>query len=320
MAKPTFVLCVLSLIAGCMIALPEPYTYAWQSSAMSLPPGVTLGNTHGCVDVANNGDVYLCTDSKPAIFVFDANGVFKKNICEDLSGGLHGLEIVQEGDTEYLFVAHTAQHQVQKRSLDGEVLLSVAWPQESGKYNSADEYAPTSVTVLPDGRFMVADGYGKSWVHIYDAEGNWQSCFGGWGSEAGKFKTPHGISYDAYIDKVVVADRENRRLQLFNTDGTFSSSVPAVLNRPCHVDVNEDGWLVAELEGRVTILNREGEVLKHLGEQPDPTLRATNRVDYDKWSDGIFLSPHCAAWGKNGDIWVSDWNFRGRLSHLTIER
>lgn len=313
------VLCLIAFALGCAISPPAPFDYQWHSNWMSLPDGISLGNTHGCVEVAKNGDVYLSTDSKNAIFVFDEHGHYKKSFGAELTGGLHGLEIVMQDSVEYLWTAHTALHQVQKLTLDGEVLMTVAWPEQSGKYTSADEYAPTSVTVLPNGNFMVADGYGKSWVHIYDADGNWQSCFGGWGTAAGEFKTPHGITYDSFIDKVIVADRENRRLQLFNTDGTFSHCITTALNRPCHVDVNATGWLVAELEGRVTILNRTGDVLKHLGEQPDRKLRANNRVDYDKWSDGIFLSPHCAAWGSNNDIWVSDWNFRGRLSHLKIQ-
>ena len=320
MTKTLRMFIIASFLLGCMMMPSAPFDFQWHSDWMNLPEDMSLGNTHGCVEVASNGDVYLSTDSRNAIFVFDQHGNYKKSFGSELAGGLHGLEIVEQDSVEYLWTAHTALHQVQKLTLDGEVLMTVAWPEQSGKYKSAAEYAPTSVTVLPSGNFMVADGYGKSWIHIYDADGNWQSCFGGWGTAAGEFKTPHGITYDPFIDKVIVADRENRRLQLFNTDGSFSHGIATKLNRPCHVDVNEAGWLVAELEGRVTMLKRTGDVLKHLGEQPDSKLRATNRVDYDKWSDGIFLSPHCAAWGNNNDIWVSDWNFRGRLNHLTLGR
>jgi sugar lactone lactonase YvrE len=316
MRQPLIFLAVLAFALGCFQSNSTPLHYTWDAGWMKLPDGVNLGNTHGCVALDAQGRVYLNTDSSRSVMVFAPDGQFLHSMGEDMAGGLHGMDIVQADGAETIWVTHTGLHQVRQLDMAGETLRQWSWPESSKKYTSAKEYKPTSVAVLPDGRFFVADGYGKGWVHAYSAEGVWEFCFGGPGSEAGKFQTPHGITWDEEIQRLVVADRENRRLQVFHPDGTLDRVVATPLNRPCHVDAGPEGWLVAELEGRVSILDRDGAVLAHLGEQENPALRATNAVDRDKWHDGMFLSPHCAAWGKQGDLWVVDWNFRGRLNRL----
>ena len=320
-------LCGLGFALGCVQGPPVSpaewprlgaanWTYAWQPDWMKLPSGIETGNTHGCVTLDADGRVYLNTESERAVMVFEKDGRYLRSFGKDLAGGLHGMEIVGEKGAETLWVTHTGLHQVRQLSMEGEVLRQWSWPDESGKYKNENQYKPTAVAVLPDGRFFVTDGYGQGWVHAYDAAGKWQFCFGGPGLEAGKFQTPHGITWDEQIQRLVVADRENRRLQVFHADGRLDRVIETPLNRPCHVDAGPLGWLVAELEGRATILDRSGKVLAHLGEQPDPALRARNGIQPELWQEGSFLSPHCAAWGPQGDIWVVDWNFRGRLNHL----
>ena len=105
-------------------------------------------------------------------------------------------------------------------------------------------------------------------------------------------------------------------VQVFTSDGKLDRVVDSDLRRPCHVDAGPQGWAVAELAGRVSLLDREGNALARLGNQPDPALRAKNGIPRDQWRDGEFLSPHCAAWGPGGDVWVVDWNAKGRLTRL----
>lgn len=319
---PTF-----ALALGCVLAnRPSPetwlrigegsWTYAWQPKWMNLPNGVETGNTHGCVALDSTGRVYLNTDSARAVMVFSPDGTFLHSFGEELAGGLHGMEITGQGVEERLWLTHTGRHEVLQATLEGEILWTLPWPEESGLYDSSEEYKPTSIAVAPDGRFWVADGYGKGWIHAYSADREWQKSFGGPGSELGQFRTPHGITWDEEINRLVVADRENRRLQLFTAGGVFERVVDSELRRPCHVDAAPEGWVVAELAGRVSLLNREGVPLARLGSQPNPELRAKNGIPEESWSDGEFLSPHCAAWGPNGDLWVVDWNAWGRLTHL----
>ena len=74
--------------------------------------------------------------------------------------------------------------------------------------------------------------------------------------------------------------------------------------------------VVADLAGRVTILGPENELVCHLGDNPDPEKRAKNGVPSDQWKNGEFISPHCARWDAEGNLYVMDWVSEGRISKL----
>ena len=280
--------------------------------------GGGLGSTHGCVLVDRAGRILANTDTEQAVVVFSPAGERESAWGKDLAGGLHGMALVEEGGEEFLYLAHIGRHQVLKATLEGEILWSVGWPEESKLYASESEYLPTSVAVRPDGGFYVADGYGKSWIHQYDAERRYVRSFGGPGSEPGKLSTPHGIFLDQRGSEPVllVADRENGRLQSFDLDGKFLAVVASDLKRPCHVHRRGRELVVPELAGGVVLLGEKNEFLARLGENADPTKRANHGVPPEQWADGQFLSPHCAAFGPGGEVYVLDWNASGRLSKL----
>jgi DNA-binding beta-propeller fold protein YncE len=281
-----------------------------------------LGNTHGCVLVDRDGRILANTDTENAVVIFSPDGKRQAAWGKELAGGLHGMALVDEGGKQVLYLAHTGRHQVLKATLDGEILWSVGWPQESKIYASENEYMPTSVAVRPDGGFYVADGYGKSWIHQYDAERKYVRSFGGPGSEPGKLATPHGIFLDTRgkAPVLLVADRENGRLQSFDLDGNFLAVVATDLKRPCHIQGRGSELVVPELAGGVVLLDENNKFVARLGENADPARRANNGVPHEQWSDGQFLSPHCAAFGPGGEIYVLDWNASGRLSKLAPRR
>ena len=68
----------------------------------------------------------------------------------------------------------------------------------------------------------MADGYGNSSVHKFSPEGQHLLSWGSRGTGPGQFSTPHGIWVDSH-DRVYVADRENNRVQIFDTEGRFIS-------------------------------------------------------------------------------------------------
>ena len=67
---------------------------------------------------------------------------------------------------------------------------------------------------------------------------------------------------------MLVCDRENRRLCHFDFDGKFVSSITQHLRRPCQVSFHGDCAVVSELEGRVTILDRDNAPVAFLGDNP----------------------------------------------------
>ena len=191
------------------------HTYRWIAGFATLPDGSELGNTHGCVAVDSRGRIYFNTDTPRSICVFEADGSFVKAWGEDFAGGLHGMTLVREGDQEFLYLAHTGRHEVLKATLDGDVVWTLGVPEEAGIYEQPGQYRPTDVVVAPDGTIFVADGYGMSWVHQFDADRRYVRSFGGKGTEPGKMRTPHGLMIDTRgaEPRLIVADRENGRLQ-----------------------------------------------------------------------------------------------------------
>jgi hypothetical protein len=81
---------------------------------------------------------------------------------------------------------------------------------------------PTDVTWDAAGNIYVADGYGNSRVAKYDRNGKWIKNWGSTGTAEGQFRVVHGIQIDA-ANNVYVADRDNRRIQVFDTEGTFKT-------------------------------------------------------------------------------------------------
>ena len=285
--------------------------------------GKTLGSTHGCMVVDKQGRILVNTDTEAAVIVFNSAGEVVETFGKEFRGGLHGMAIREEGDEEFLYLAHTGRHEVVKTTLEGDVLWTLGYPEEAGIYKGADEYRPTAVAVAPDGRLFVGDGYGKSWVHIYDKDRNYVKSIGGRGKEDGKFQTPHGLWMDTRKDEplLMVADRENSRLQWFTLDGKFVKKVTEGMGRPCSVYMlqgkGREGWFaVADLTGRVAIMNDKDKLVCLLGDNAPKGQRATNRVKREDWKVGRFFAPHSVTCDAEGSLYVMDWNALGRVSKL----
>src|SRR5262249_55586661 len=157
------------------------------------------------------------------ICVFDAQGKFLTSWGDRFVGGAHGLDIRREKDGEYLYHCDIAHHVVVKTDLNGKVIWEKGLPKEANVYKDNMPFVPTNVAFAPNGDFYIADGYGSSFIHQYDINGNYIRTIGGVGEEAGKLKCPHGL----YVDKrgneplLAVADRSNHRTQYFTLDGKF---------------------------------------------------------------------------------------------------
>ena len=81
---------------------------------------------------------------------------------------------------------------------------------------------PTDVAWDAAGNIYVADGYGNSRIAKYDRNGKWIKNWGSTGTEPGQFRVVHGIAIDA-TGTVYVADRDNKRIQVFDAEGTFKT-------------------------------------------------------------------------------------------------
>jgi DNA-binding beta-propeller fold protein YncE len=77
---------------------------------------------------------------------------------------------------------------------------------------------PTDIAIAPGGDIYVSDGYAGNRVHRFRSDGALVQSWGELGSGPGEFLTPHAI-WVMRDGRVVVADRENNRLQVFTPDG-----------------------------------------------------------------------------------------------------
>lgn len=294
------------------------HRYEWLRDWARLPAGMEFGNTHGCVVPDSQGRILMNTDSEHSVVIFDLAGNYLDSWGVRLAGGLHGMTLVTENASDYLYLAHHKRREVIKAELDGQILWTFGYPVESGVYDSRENFRPTSVAVHSDGRLFVADGYGESWVHLYDPDRRYLRSIGGKGSEAGKMMTPHGLWIDtrAETSVLLVADRENHRLQIFSLEGEHLDIIEGELRRPCNMHQRDEDIVVADLAGRVTIFDKDFHLVTHLGDNPDPAKRAQNGVPREEWVNGQFISPHSACWDEHGDLYVTDWLAQGRISKL----
>ena len=79
---------------------------------------------------------------------------------------------------------------------------------------------PTDVAWDAQGNIYVADGYGTARVAKYEPTGKYIKSWGSRGTGPGQFNVVHGIVIDA-AGNVYVADEGNRRVQVFDREGTF---------------------------------------------------------------------------------------------------
>ena len=295
---------------------------AWQFETVpgwcESPKGPYYGSTHGGIGVARDGTVFISREGDDhAITVHDGQGKLLRTIPG--YGGIHDLKVVQEGDQEFLYGAYLKGQQVIKLTLEGELVWAFDREQlvEKGVW-VGKKFAVTAVAVGPDGRVYVCDGYASSQVHVLDKNGQYLSTFGGKGTGEGKFKTSHGITVDMRSGEptLLVADRENRRLQRFDMDGKFMEVVATDLRRPCAFSFHGEYLAVAELHGRVVILDGDNQVVCELGTNDDKSQAAQKGVPPEKWQEGVFTAPHGLSFDHDGNLIVMDWNRFGRITFL----
>lgn len=294
------------------------HQYEWIKNWARLPEGLRFGNTHGAVVVDSHGRVLMNTDSENAIMMFDPDGKFIKAWGKEWQNGTHGMALQKENKTEYLYLTHFNRHEFAKCTLDGEVVWVKGYPKDSGVYENAEAFKPTGIAIAPNGDFYVTDGYGKSFVHHYNTKAEYVRTWGGVGSDIGQLKQPHGIWVDTRerVPRVLVADRANHRLQFFSLDGKPLGQVTEGLRLPSNFHQRGTDIVIADLEGRVTILDKNNRLITHLGDNENPKLRGQNPVPPDQWKDGQFISPHCPRWDAAGNLYVAEWLSSGRITKL----
>lgn len=304
----------------------EVLTHNWGE----LPRDYQWQTTHN-VAFDSQGHAYITHQGigklMDTILVFDATGKFVRSFGKAFHGGGHGIEIRKEGSEEFCYLSNTwtKELKVMKTTLKGEVVWFKGRPDIKEYADPKVGYSPTNICFLPDGGFVVGDGYGSGYLMRYDRDAKLLNTFGGKGTVLGKFQTPHGQGLDNRVkDKptLVVCDRANHRLQTFNLNGTpIGATEPnEVVLFPAHARFRGDVLLVADLHARVSLFDKDNKVIAHLGDDEawrKKVLGPGNvRKDPKQWEVGKFVHPHDANFDAAGNLLVVEWVEPGRVSFL----
>jgi len=155
---------------------------------------------------------------------------------------------------------------------------------------------PTDVAFDSDDNIYVSDGYTNSRVAKFDKRGTWVKTWGSRGSggahaseNPSQFNTPHNIGVDRQ-NNVYVADRNNRRIQVFDRDGNFLRFIhlnaaydkkrhPVLGNTPANAPDETQPWTICITNtptqylftsdsepGRIYKLTLDGKIVGMIGE------------------------------------------------------
>ena len=283
-----------------------------------LPEGKAIGPTHGGVVVdPRTGLVYVSTDAEHAILVYRPDGTLEKTIAPECSG-FHAMDIAIEDGRTVLYGAQLKNSlRICKIDTEGDLLMEMSaktHPELPGGWNGV-----TGVAVAPDGSIFCSMGYGSNLMHKFRADGTHLKSFGGkGGGQAVLTETSHGLKVDTRFSppRLLVCDRENRRLFHADLEGQWIGEIVTGLRRPCAVSLHGDVCAIAELEGRVTVIDKEGRILTHLGNNPNKEQWAKYKVDVRAIPEGVFTAPHGLGFDLHGNLYVQDWNISGRITKL----
>ncbi len=119
-------------------------------------------------------------------------------------------------------------HAVLKFSPQGKLLLTLGTPGTAGRPPQAFT-EPNDVAIAADGSIFVAEAHNDQYmdqeapagvgrISKFSADGTFIKSFGTYGYGPGQFRGAHALAFDSK-GRLFVADRGNRRLQIFDQDG-----------------------------------------------------------------------------------------------------
>jgi DNA-binding beta-propeller fold protein YncE len=246
--------------------------------ALTLPSNMTMG-APSSVAITRQGHLLVFNRGDHPLLEFDGAGKFVRGFGESQYNRPHGMRLDGEGN---IWTTDVNANTVRKMSPHGEVLLTLKAEQ------------PTDIGFGPAGDVYVVQGHGISEPRVlkFDKRGTLITSWGGKGTGPGQFDIAHSVVVDAK-GLVYVADRQNRRVQVFDANGKYVKEWK-YLGLPCGLFIDAKGqmYLVTGFAGQILRLDANGKALAATG-QAGKGL-------------GEFGEAHYLAIGPRDDIYVAD--------------
>ena len=259
----------------------DKYTYEVNEEWASLPEGWEMPAAAVAIDSQDRVFVFNRSPEHP-IVIFDREGNYLSSWGKGLVTFAHAILIDREDN---VWLVDRDAGQVMKLTPGGEPLMTIGTkghrsdtgvdPADfsSNAYKNVTHGGepfnmPAGIAITPSGDIFVADGYANCRVHKFSPQGELLLSWGEPGSGPGQFNLPHGV----WIDKdgrVMVADRENDRVQAFTQEGEYITTWPTHLIGPAcfYVDDENVVYIPEHNGGLVSVLTLDGERLAQWGSQ-----------------------------------------------------
>ncbi len=282
------------------------YLYELDENWAKVPAELIFHNAYS-VAIDSQDNVYVINSNPHQVIIFDKTGkVVNSWVSEHLKRS-HGICTGMDGT---IFCTDIGNHTVSKFTLEGKQLMTMGnpgKPSDTG-YVQKDSLAtsmltitkggppfhsPTGVGVAKSGEIFVADGYGNARVHKFNPQGKLLLSWGEPGKKPGDFMIPHSVRIDKE-NRVWVIDRENSRIQVFDTNGKFLFQwMDLIIPTDLCFD-NEGTVYVSEFGLRVSIFSPKGQLLARWGSEGK-----------DKQKD-LFVAPHGIAIDSKNNLYVTE--------------
>jgi len=250
--------------------------------------GQPMGGVVPDAAIDSKDHVYLTRRDPPAILVYDREGRFLSTLGEGILSNPHNIWI---DPSDRLFCADVDDHTIRIFDTSGELLHTWGTPNRVGASGHPFNM-PTKAMASATGEVFVSDGYGQHRVHRFSADGELELSWGEEGTGPGQFALPHDVCIDPR-NRVLVSDRTNNRIQIFDRDGRFLEQWTDIMApNNIHIDESEIVY-VAEAPQRVSMFNLDGQLVARWGEEGE--------------GPGQFIDPvHGISVDLRGDIYVTE--------------
>lgn len=326
----------VTLLACSIAHSHEPHQHNYEPSdewKKFSDGNVQVGKSHGEIDVDSQGNIYVSIMSNEAseggIKIFSSKGEpigEVRNAPDDF----HGFIIRKDANgEEYIYGTSLKTAKIIKMKLNGDVVqvidVKASVPEDYQRHNPKKPQNPsirlTGIDVDKDGIIYVVDGYGLDFIHKFSPAGKYLASFGGRGAPY-LFHNCHKIHIDPRFkpNRLICTDRKKGRLIHMNLDGAIVGEYVVGLRRPSSIDFYHDIAAVAEISGRVSLIDKTGKIVSTLGTNDIKEEINTNKTAPEKWRDGVFTAPHGITYDHEGNLFVTEWNKYGRILKFDLKK